>query len=197
LASPHAQTLDSCRWAVKENIRREVAELELDREPDRSDSSRVSIEVGPHRFNGSLSCAVPDGWSVRDSLTILAPDGQANVIASSEPLDESLTTELYADGQGEQLRDEFSNFKELLYGPVKMLGGRDCYMRRFESTPTDHPSDRITQVQVYHAAAGRGYVLTATARSVGFEAIEPILSSLLQSVLIDRENPWQMLARTH
>jgi hypothetical protein len=119
------------------------------------------------------------------------------VIASSEPVDESLTTELYADGQGEQLRDEFSNFKELSYGPVKMLGGRDCYIRRFERSPLDHPGDRISQIQVYHAAAGRGYVLTATARSLGFEGIEPILSSVLAGVLIDRENPWQIPVMTH
>jgi hypothetical protein len=162
-----------------------------------ADSSRVSIDTEPNRFNGSLSCAVPDGWTVRESLTILAPDGEANVIASSEPIDDALSTERYADSQGVQLRDEFSNYKELSYGPEKMLGGFDCYIRRFESSPRDHPGDRITQIQVYHVAAGRGYVLTATTRSIGFAAIEPTLSSILLGVLIDRENLWRVPARTH
>lgn len=143
--------------------------------------------MGDYRFTGSLSAPVPDGWVVKESLTLLAPDGLANVIASSEPVEEALTTKQYADAQGEYLRNEFANFNELFYGPAEMLGGRECFVRRFEWSPPDHEDDPVTQIQVYHTTAGRGYTLTATARSVRFEAVERILISILERVLIGRE----------
>jgi len=145
--------------------------------------------MGDYRFTGSLSAPVPDGWVVKESLTVLAPDGLANVIASSEPVEQRLTTQQYADAQGEDLRNQFPKFKELSYGPATMLGGRACFVRRFEWSPPDREDDPVTQIQVYHVAAGRGYALTATARSVRFEAVERILISVLERVLISEENP--------
>jgi hypothetical protein len=145
--------------------------------------------MGDYRFTGSLSAPVPDGWFAKESLTVLAPDGLANVIASSEPLDKTLTTQQYADGQGEDLRNMFANFKERSYGPANMLGGRECVVRRFEWSPPDRGNDPVTQIQVYHVAAGRGYTLTATARSVRFEAVERVLIGILEGVLISGGNP--------
>jgi hypothetical protein len=145
--------------------------------------------MGDYRFTGSLSAPVPEGWLVKESLTLLAPDGFANVIASSESVDKTLTTQQYADGQGKDLRNQFPKFKELSYGPAQMLGGRECFVRRFEWSPPDREDDAVTHVQVYHIAAGRGYTLTATARSVRFESVEAILISVLERVQISPENP--------
>ncbi len=136
---------------------------------------------------------MPDAWLVKERLTILAPDGQANVIASSEPIYGIVDTPQYAHSQGLQLRKELANYRELSCGPAKLLGGHHCYVRRFEwASPDDDP---VTQIQIYHASAGRGYTLTATMRSARFEAVEPILISILEGVLIDKGNPPKELGR--
>lgn len=43
------------------------------------------------RFKPQLTAPLPEGWFAKESITLLAPDGQANVIASSEPLDRTIS----------------------------------------------------------------------------------------------------------
>jgi tetratricopeptide (TPR) repeat protein len=86
-------------------------------------------------FRASITSLVPDGWLVKESITLLSPDGQANVIASSEPLDPSIDTARYAGTQGELLRTEFPGFKEAWVQEREVLGGRPGVVRAFSWTP--------------------------------------------------------------
>lgn len=79
----------------------------------------------------------PPGWFVKESLTLLAPDGQANVIISSEPLDRSLTTTEYADIQGGLLVREFPGFREHSYDLAVVFGVFPGYLREFSWLPPD------------------------------------------------------------
>src|SRR3954452_15177039 len=71
------------------------------------------VGYSPMRFEARLQAALPAGWFVKESITLLAPDGAGNVIVSTEPLDPSIDTARYAEVQGELLRNEFPGFTEL------------------------------------------------------------------------------------
>ncbi len=115
------------------------------------------------RFRPQISAWLPDGWFAKESITLLAPDGQANVIVSSEPLDPSIDSYRYAEVQGTLLRQEFPGYRELVFEPTEMLGGRRGYLRRFEWKPPDGVP--VTQLQMYYTEHGRGYTATATTPS--------------------------------
>ena len=83
-------------------------------------------------FRPRIAAAVPDDWFVKESITLLAPDGQANIIASGEPLDDDLTSERYAQVQGELLVAEFPGYKQLSFGPIELFEGRSGFVRKFE-----------------------------------------------------------------
>jgi hypothetical protein len=135
--------------------------------------------------------ALPPGWFGKESLTLLAPDGQANVIASSEPLDPGLSTQQYAEIQGDLLRKEFSRYTEYSYDPVELLGGRQGYRRVFEWTPPDGVT--VVQAQLYHADGGRGYTATATTPSTEYERFRDRLGDVLAALqlvaLDERDGP--------
>jgi hypothetical protein len=135
------------------------------------------------RFAPRLSAELPTGWFAKESITLLAPDGQANIIASSEPLDESINTDRYAGVQGDLLRGEFPAYKEASFEPVDLFGGRRGYLRHFEWTPPDGVP--VTQIQLYHAEKGRGFTATATTPSTVFPAVESVLRDVLASLVID------------
>ncbi len=112
------------------------------------------------RYQGTIRADVPAGWFVKESITLLAPSGQANVIVSSEPLDPTLTSEQYATAQGELLRREFPGYVEHRFDRTQVFG-MDGYLRQFEWSP---PSGmRVAQVQAYATRAGRGFTATGTA----------------------------------
>ena len=123
-------------------------------------------------------------------MTLLAPDGQANVIASSEPLDLSIDTQRYAEIVGEALRKEFAkpdhNYRELHFEPTLVFGGRQGYVRRFEWTPLDADAQRVTQMQLYYAENGRGYTATATTPSSEIQGFELLLRQILGALRIER-----------
>jgi len=134
-------------------------------------------------FKPRLTALLPEGWFAKESVTLLAPDGQANVIASSEPLDPTIDTTQYATVQGDLLRKEFSGFREFAFEPAKWLGGRQGYIRRFEWTPSDGVP--VTQIQLYYAESGRGYTATATTPSTQFERFEMEFRLLLDGLQLD------------
>jgi hypothetical protein len=122
----------------------------------------------------------------RDSATELLgepPDGQANVIASSEPLDSNLDVHRYAELQGQLLREEFAGYRELQYGPTELLEGRQGYMRRFEWTPSN--GQPITQMQLYYVEKGRGFTATATTPSAHVQHVELVLRQVLGELRIE------------
>jgi hypothetical protein len=132
-------------------------------------------------FQCELTSVLPTGWFAKESITLLAPDGQANIIASSEPLDDSIDTHRYAEVQGDLLRKEFPAYQEFSYGQVPMFGSTG-YRRQFEWTPPDGAA--VTQIQLYYATRGRGYTATATTPSSVFPAVEAVLNMVLESLAI-------------
>ena len=137
---------------------------------------------GAMRFEARLSMALPPGWFAKESVTLLAPDGSANVIASSEPLDPSIDTDRYAEVQGGLLRREFPHYQELWFGRMAVLGGLPGVQREFTWTPPDGVP--VTQLQWYFAQAGRGYTATATTPSSSFSRLEPALRHVLGGVRV-------------
>jgi hypothetical protein len=132
------------------------------------------------RFEPRLRLQLPEGWFAKESLTVLAPDGQANVIASSEPLDPTIDSQRYAQVQGDLLQREFPRFHELAFLPALVFGGRPGYLRHFEWTPPE--GERVTQIQLYYAANGRGYTATATTPSSSFARFELDLRRIVAEI---------------
>lgn len=137
------------------------------------------------RFRGSISSLVPEGWFVKESITLLAADGKANVIASAEPLDPSTDTSQYAGIQGDRLRKEFPGYTEHWVEERDVLGGRPGVMRSFSWAPPD--GEPVTQVQLYYAMNGRGYTATATTPADNYPALDHLLLTALQSLRIEGE----------
>lgn len=139
--------------------------------------------MNPQRFHGQLSVDVPQGWFAKESITLVAADGQANVITSSEPLDPGTTSSDYARTQGDLLQREFPGFEELSFDATRLLGDRSGYLRRFRWHP---PDDRpVLQMQTYYVENGRGYTSTATLVASAIEheatAVEVLLSIRVDS----------------
>ena len=135
------------------------------------------------QFAPRLRATLPAGWFAKESMTLLAPDGQANVIASSEPLDPTITAQRYAEIQGDVLNQKFEGYRQLRFEPTLVFGGRPGYLRQFEWTPPDGVP--VTQVQLYFAANGRGYTATATTPSSEFHRFEQQFDQMLSGLLLD------------
>lgn len=120
-------------------------------------------------------------WYYKESITLLAPGGDANVIASSEPIRPDMDSADYASAQGNLLDEEFPGYIELGFEKMLVFGTLDGFLRRFEWSPPD--GQPVTQLQIYAAKDGRGYTATATTlqeRYVDFEAtFAEILGSLI------------------
>ena len=131
-------------------------------------------------FRPKIRAAVPGAWFAKESTTLLAPDGQANVIASSEPLDETVEVKQYAEVQGDLLNREFPGYHEFSFEETDLFGGRRGYIRHFEWTPPDGVP--VTQLQLYYVEDGRGYTATATTPSSNFRAVELELRQILSGL---------------
>ena len=126
-----------------------------------------------------LAAGVPSGWFRKESLTILAPNGQGNVIFSCEPLSPEIDAFGYADVQGNLLRREFERYQEESFEPGLVFGDKSGYVRRFNWAPPDGVP--VSQTQLYYAVPGRGFTATATApgpRGAMSQQLEQILMSL-------------------
>jgi len=130
-----------------------------------------------------LSAPKLEGWFAKDQITLLAPDGQANVIASSEPLDLEIDTEMYAKVQGDLLTKEFPGFQQFSFEHTEIFGNRPGRVRRFEWLPPDGVA--IMQIQLYYAESGRGYTATATTPSTEFGRYELELRDVLEGLAIE------------
>jgi len=142
-------------------------------------------EGGQQRLKPALTAALPEGWFVKESITLLDPDGQANVIASTEPLDPNIDAQWYAEVQGDLLRREFREYREFHFGPTRVFGGRQGYMRRFEWTPPEADAVPVTQLQLYYAENGRGYTATATTPTSQIQRFELLLRQILGGLRIE------------
>lgn len=130
-----------------------------------------------------VRAAVPAGWLVKESVTLLAPDGQANVIVSREPLDPTLDTRQYATVQGDLLRREFPGYEEQVFTVLPLSAG-PAYLRLFSWTPPD--GVRVVQHQMYLARAGTGFTATATTPASTHERFAGAFDQVLRQLELDR-----------
>jgi hypothetical protein len=131
-------------------------------------------------FVPQLAVGLPDGWLAQTSVTVVAPDAVANVIVSSEPLDDSVSSYEYAKAQGVLLRHEFLGYEEHWVEPADVFGGRAGWERGFSWAP--EVGGPVTQIQQYYAAAGHGYVATASVLSEDFDDVVATLRGVLASI---------------
>jgi hypothetical protein len=137
-----------------------------------------AVPTGVTWFQGSIEVVLPAGWYAKESFTILAPDGQANVILSSEPLDEAIDVQRYADVQGDLLEKEFPHFRGVGVGEMVLSGGISGRWRQFGWTPPD--GLRVTQLQIYAVPfPGRGYTATATSPDGSWDRYAELLRSIV------------------
>ncbi len=134
-------------------------------------------------FRPTVSGLIPADWFAKESLTLLHPDGRANVIASSEPLPSGVDTEQYAHTQGQLLDTEFPDYVLHAFEPMLVFGGRRGRVRRFSWTPPE--GVQVTQVQIYYVEAERGYTATATTPSSEYAELELELWEILEGLSID------------
>ena len=71
------------------------------------------------RFTSQLQVPLPPDWLAEESITIQAPDGAANVIASSEAVSVDVTTEAYAEASRQMAASEFPEYRELSFEPTE------------------------------------------------------------------------------
>jgi tetratricopeptide (TPR) repeat protein len=139
--------------------------------------------VTMNRFKPRLSAEMPPEWVPKESLTLLAPDRSANVIASSEPIAEGLTTQEYADAQGQVLEEEFKGYEQVSLESMTTLGGREGLLRTFAWTPDD--GSPVTQMQLYFAKDGNGFTATATTSSESFPRLALQLRQILAGLVLE------------
>ena len=133
-------------------------------------------------FQPTLSASPPEGWFAKESITLLAPDGQANIIISSEPLASDIDTWAYASIQGQLLAREFPGYVEHWFCAEPILGRSDGLVRDFSWRPPD--GVEVTQIQFYCVIDSRGYTGTATTPRHQFAELEPVLRSTLMSAMV-------------
>lgn len=129
-----------------------------------------------------VAADVPAEWQWKESVTIVAPDQQTNVIASSEPMPAGMDLRGFADSQGELLRSQLPGFAEVDLSPSPAFGQADGFVRTFQWNPPE--SLPVTQIQIYAVVSGRGYTATATATTDTFGAAKPALLALLASLTV-------------
>lgn len=113
------------------------------------------------RCSGTLSMEMPTDWHFKESYTLLSPDGQANLIASTEPLDPSVDAEYYATVQGDLLTTEFPDYEHIAYYEVPIHGmPGPVFYREFSWRPPE--GEQVTQMQIYAVVPGGGRGITAT-----------------------------------
>jgi hypothetical protein len=126
-----------------------------------------------------IGVPLPDGWFSKQSWTLLAPDGQANIIVSCEPLAPSIDTATYAASQGSLLAREFNRYTEHLFTQVELTGG-PALLRIFGWSPPDGVP--VTQHQMYWAVPGVGYTATATVPSTQHDRFRTIFDDVMTRV---------------
>lgn len=136
---------------------------------------------------GPVTPSPPLRSPVKEHITLRSRDGQANVIASVEPVDPTLGTAAFADAKGASLRG-LPDYSEQAYGPSVLFGDRDGMLRRFSWSG---PHGRhTTHLQAYHARDGSGYRVTATARTEQFAAREGELRRVIADLRLRDGRPF-------
>ncbi len=130
-----------------------------------------------------VSLEIPADWFWKESFTLLAPDGSANVIASTEPLDPGISLDQYAEIQGDLLSKEFPQYQQFRFEPAMIEGVAEARLREFAWTPDD--GERIHQIQVYAVRDSRGITATATTPESAWEPNRHHLQQAIFSLVVD------------
>lgn len=117
----------------------------------------------------------------KETVTVLAPDGSANVIVSIEPIATDLDAYQYAIIQGDMLRREFPGYAEHTITAHRVFG-RDGYVRYFSWSPPD--GVRVSQLQAYATEPGRGFSATATAPTADIDRQMATLVSVIDHLAV-------------
>ncbi len=129
-----------------------------------------------------VQLVVPNGWHFKQTTTLTAPTGEANVIASSEPLDPSVDTQHYAAAQLGALQREFPHFREVASGQILLGNVVPAVWRQFEWKPPDGVP--VTQLQLYAVVGGRGSTATATTASTSWDRYEGVFHDVLRTMVV-------------
>jgi hypothetical protein len=133
------------------------------------------------QFRARLRIDLPEGWvAAKESVQVLAPAQQANVIVSSEDTGPLTTTEEYVAAHEHALRTQIEGYREISFAPAPVFGGRPGYLRHFEWQPPDGVP--VTQLQAYLLDDGRGYTATATVPTSRFADLETSLRAVLDGI---------------
>ena len=134
------------------------------------------------KSSSQLMWTAPPGWIHKESITLLHPEGVANVIFSSEPVSQEIDSESYASMQGDLLWKEFPGYGELDFESFVLAGVGSGFKRTFSWVPPD--GIPVTQFQIYAVRDGRGYTATATAPSSQFYTMDQILLHALTNLAV-------------
>ena len=147
---------------------------------NRPPEPRVPVESNRYPVV-DVTPAVPPGWFVKMSWTVLAPEGQANVIVSSEPLAPSISTEEYMTIQGNLIRNEFPHYREFRLIPI-FFDHFPAWLREFSWVPPDGVP--VTQFQAYcvvNTAQGtRGLTATGTTPTTNVHRCRQVMLSVIE-----------------
>ncbi len=136
------------------------------------------------RFKSQLTSPLPEGWFAKESITLLEPDGEANVIASIESVPPSIDAQQYAETQGVLLQEEFPGYREFEFSPAEVFGGYPGFVRRYGWKPEDS-EEPVMQIQLYYVETGLGYVATATAPAAKFERLQSLFWEVLNGLALE------------
>jgi hypothetical protein len=129
---------------------------------------------------GRICVPVPEGWFVKESFTLLAPDGQANVIVSREPLLRDVDVAEYATVQGDLLRRQFPHYIEHDVSMVELASGM-AWARTFAWSPPD--GVRVRQRQLYFVVPGTGFTATATTPESQVQRFSEVFEDVLRRAI--------------
>ena len=139
------------------------------------------------RFRPTLTVDVPDGWLVRESIELAAPDEGAYVTASVEGVDPDTTAEQVADRYRQAVAERLPEYEELAVERIELSPGRPAVVRKVRwKPPQDEP---VAELQMYSIRAGRAIVATARGREASFDKLEPTLRDVLAATDVGVPSP--------
>ena len=174
-----------------EQLRNELEDAVLKVRLERPGRLRGLLSWLRHRHGrgrrGVLRARLPAGWMPNESLNLIAPAGDANIIASIEAVDPGLDAAGYSDSQSKLMAQEFRLWKELDVLSIPVFGGRDGYLRFFAWAPADGAP--VIQMQAFFAEGGSGYVATGTCLLDAFESLGTALTETVLGFRLAEDPP--------
>jgi hypothetical protein len=150
----------------------------------------MSTDANPFKFAPpAIAVCMPPGWSLRESLTVTSPGGDANVIFSSERLQPPISAWDYMINGYDLLASEFSGFVSRGFEQFSIEGVTgEVYRHVFEWEPPEEGSRPVVQMQLYAVRQARGFTATATTTADRIDELGSVLVGILSSLIISEES---------